>query len=79
MILLNVKNVKSIFNELDYPNISRFYNNFIQLPKMQKYLNSIFYTLPYTNKSARFGSGLNGSTWNHNIQIDKTPVDIIID
>ena len=73
------KNIKSIFDELGYPNISKFYNNFIQLPKMQKYLNSIFYTLPYTNKSARFGSGLNGNTWNHNIQIDKTPVDIIID
>jgi len=73
------KSIKSIFNELGYPNISKFYNNFIQLPKMQKYLNSIFYTLPYTNKSARFGSGLNGNTWNHNIQIDKTPVDIIID
>ena len=73
------KNKKNIFNELGYPNISKFYNNFIQLPKMQKYLNSIFYTLPYTNKSARFGSGLNGNTWNHNIQIDKTPVDIIID
>ena len=75
---VNDKNVKSIFNELGYPNISKFYNNFIQLPKMQKYLNSIFYTLPYTNKSARFGSGLNGNSWNHNIQIDKTPVDIII-
>ena len=73
------KSIKSIFNELGYPNISNFYNNFIQLPKMQKYLNSIFYTLPYTNKSARFGSGLNGNTWKHNIQIDKTPVDIIID
>ena len=75
---VNDKNIKNIFNKIGYPNISKFYNNFIQLPKMQKYLNSIFYTLPYTNKSARFGSGLNGNTWNHNIQIDKTPVDIII-
>ena len=72
------KNKKNIFNELGYPNISRFYNNFIQLPKMQKYLNSIFYTLPYTNKSARFGSGIKGDTWNHTSQVDETPVEIII-
>jgi len=72
------KNIKNIFNELGYPNISKFYNNFIQLPKMQKYLNSIFYTLPYTNKSARFGSGIKGETWNHSSQIDKTPVEVVI-
>ncbi len=75
---VNEKNNKNIFNELYYPNISKFYNNFIKLPKMQKYLNSIFYKLPYTNKSARFGSGINGNTWNHNTQIDETPVEIII-
>ena len=72
------KNIKNIFNELGYPNISKFYNNFIQLPKMQKYLNSIFYTLPYTNKSARFGSGIKGETWNHSSQIDKTPLEVVI-
>ena len=72
------KNIKNIFNELGYPNISKFYNHFIQLPKMQKYLNSIFYTLPYTNKSARFGSGIKGETWNHSSQIDKTPVEVVI-
>ena len=72
------KSEKNIFNELGYPNVSKFYNNFIMLPKMQKYLNSIFYTLPYTNKSARFGSGINGNTWNHNTQIDETPVEIVI-
>ena len=72
------KNKKNIFNELGYPNISKFYNNFIQLPKMQKYLNSIFYTLPYTNKSARFGSGIKGDTWNHTSQVDETPVELII-
>ena len=75
---VNDKNIKNIFNELDYPNISKFYNNFIQLPKMQKYLNSIFYKLPYTNKSARFGSGTKGDTWDHHRQIDETPKEIII-
>ena len=72
------KKKKNIFNELGYPNISKFYNNFINLPKMQKYLNSIFYTFPYTNKSARFGSGINGNTWIHDTQIDKTPEEVII-
>ena len=71
-------NNKNIFSEIGYPNISKFYNNFIELPKMQKYLNSIFYKLPFTNKSARFGSGINGDTWNHNSQIDETPLEIII-
>ena len=75
---VNDKNIKNIFNELDYPNISKFYNNFIQLPKMEKYLNSIFYKLPYTNKSARFGSGTQGDTWDHHRQIDETPKEIII-
>ena len=75
---VNDKNIKNIFNELGYPNISKFYNNFIQLPKMQKYLNSIFYKLPYTNKSARFGSGTQGDTWDHHRQIDDTPKEIII-
>ena len=75
---VNDKNIKNIFNELGYPNISKFYNNFIQLPKMQKYLNSIFYKLPYTNKSARFGSGTQGDTWDHHRQIDETPKEIII-
>jgi len=75
---VNDKNIKNIFNELGYPNISKFYNNFIQLPKMEKYLNSIFYKLPYTNKSARFGSGTQGDTWGHHRQIDETPKEIII-
>ena len=75
---VNNKDNKNIFNELGYPNISKFYNNFIQLPKMQKYLNSIFYTLPFTNKSARFGSGVNGDTWSHGSQKDETEAEIII-
>ena len=72
------KNHKNIFNELGYPNISKFYNNFIQLPNMKKYFNSIFYTLPYTNKSAKFGSGINGDTWNHKTQTDETSEEIVI-
>ncbi len=72
------KNIINIFNELGYPNISKFYNHFIELPKMQKYLNSIFYKLPYTNKSARFGSGISGNIWDHKTQIDETPEEIII-
>ena len=75
---VNNKNIKNIFYELGYPNVSKFYNNFIQLPKMQKYLNSILYKLPYTNKSARFGSGENGSKWNINKQVDTTPANLII-
>jgi glutathione S-transferase len=72
------KNHKNIFNELGYPNISKFYNSFIQLPKMKKYFNSIFYKLPYTNKSAKFGSGINGDTWNHKTQTDETSEEIVI-
>ena len=72
------KNHKNIFNELGYPNISKFYNNFIQLPNMKKYFNSIFYKLPYTNKSAKFGSGINGDTWNHKTQTDETSAEIVI-
>ena len=71
------KNHKNIFNELGYPNISKFYNSFIQLPKMKKYFNSIFYKLPYTNKSAKFGSGINGDTWNHKTQTDETSEEIV--
>ena len=44
------ENFKKIFNELGYPNISKFYNHFIQLPKMQKYFNSILDTI----KSKKF-------------------------
>ena len=75
---VNDKKNKNIFDELGYPNIGHFYNHFIKLPKMQKYLNSIFYKLPYTNKSARFGSGINGETWDHNTQKDETSLEILI-
>ena len=45
---------------------------------MQKYFNSKLYKFPYTNKSAKFGSGKNGITWDHNKEIDSTPEEIII-
>jgi len=76
--LVNEKNNKKILSESGYPNLNRFYNHFINLSKMKKYLNSIFYKLPYTNKSANFGSGIKGNKWNVNIQKDITPDEVII-
>ena len=75
---INDSNDDDLFVELGYPNIANFYTKFKQLPKMQKYLNSILYKLPYTNKSANFGSGINGSTWDPNTQKDNTPNEINI-
>ena len=69
---------ETIFEKLGYPHVSKFYNNFKKLPKMQKYFNSLLYKLPYTNKSANFGSGINGNSWDHKNQIDETPAEIII-
>ena len=75
---LNHYNDDDLFGELGYPNIANFYTKFKQLPKMQKYFNSILYKLPYTNKSANFGSGIKGNRWNSLIQTDRTPEEIII-
>ena len=72
------KDNKKILANVGYPYLNNYYNHFINLSKMQKYFNSIFYTLPYTNKSANFGSGIKGNKWNHQKQIDKTPSEIII-
>ena len=69
---------EDLFSEVGYPNIGRFYSKFKQLPKMKKYFNSILYKLPYTNKSANFGSGINGNTWDPRTQKDETPEEIII-
>ena len=60
------------------PNLSNFYQNFVNLPKMQKYYKSVFYKLPYTNKSANFGSGIKGNKWDAKNQLDETPKEIII-
>ena len=69
---------ENFFEKLGYPYVSKFYNNFKKLHKMQKYLNSQLYKLPYTNKSANFGSGIKGNTWDHKNQIDETPRELII-
>ena len=76
-----VKNINSdnFFEQLGFPLVSKFFLNFKTLPKMQKYFNSILYKFPYTNKSAKFGSGKNGITWDHNKEIDSTPEEIIIE
>ena len=72
------KDNKKILANAGYPYLNNYYNHFINLPKMKKYFNSIFYTFPYTNKSANFGSGIKGNKWNHHKQIDTTPSEIII-
>ena len=76
-----VKNINSdnFFEQLGFPLVSKFFLNFKTLPKMQKYFNSILYKFPYTNKSAKFGSGKNGITWDHDKDIDSTPEEIIIE
>ena len=45
---------------------------------MQKYFDSILYKLPFTNKSANFGLGIKGNTWDPFTQKDETPEEIII-
>ena len=69
----------NVFALLKYPLISDFFNNFKQLPKMQKYFKSELYNLPFTNKGAKFGSGKSGITWNPSIDNDTTPDEIIIE
>ena len=69
----------NVFALLKYPLISDFFNNFKQLPKMQKYFESELYKLPFTNKGAKFGSGKSGITWDPSIDTDTTPDEIIIE
>ena len=69
----------NVFDLLKYPLISDFFNNFKQLPKMQKYFESELYKLPFTNKGAKFGSGKSGITWNPSIDTDITPDEIIVE
>ena len=68
----------NVFNLAGYPLISEFFNNFKLLPKLQKYINSELYKLPFTNKGAKFGSGKSGITWNPAIDTDTTQEEIII-
>ena len=76
-----VKDAKdeNIFELAGFPLVSDFFNNFIQLPKLQKYINSELYKLPFTNKGAKFGSGKSGITWDPAIDTDTTPEEIIIE
>ncbi len=76
-----VKDAKdeNIFELAGFPLVSDFFNNFIQLPKLQKYINSELYKLPFTNKGAKFGSGKSGITWDPVIDNDTTPEEIIIE
>ena len=69
----------NVFALLKYPLISDFFNNFKELPKMQKYFESELYKLPFTNKGAKFGSGKSGITWNPSIDTDTTPDEIIVE
>ena len=69
----------NVFAVLEYPLISDFFNNFKQLPKMQKYFESELYKLPFTNKGAKFGSGKSGITWDPSIDTDITPDEIIVE
>ena len=76
--LNRIKNDDKILSVAGYSKLNKFFIDFKNLPKMKKYFNSILYKLPYTNKSANFGSGSKGNSWNTN-QIDETPFEVIID
>ena len=76
--LVDEKNDDKILSAAGYSKLNKFFIDFKNLPKMKKYFNSILYKLPYTNKSANFGSGSKGNSWNTN-QIDETPFEVIID
>ena len=76
--LMDEKNDDKILSAAGYSKLNKFFIDFKNLPKMKKYFNSILYKLPYTNKSANFGSGSKGNSWNTN-QIDETPFEVIID
>ncbi len=72
------QNNDEILSAVGYPKLNKFFIDFKSLPKMSKYFNSILYSLPYTNKSANFGSGIKGNKWDIKIQTDNTPFEIIL-
>ena len=76
--LVDETNDDKILSTLGFPKLNKFFIDFKHLPKMKKYFNSILYSLPYTNKSANFGSGIKGNKWDINHQIDNTPFEIIV-
>ena len=76
--LVDETNDDKILSTVGFPKLNKFFIDFKHLPKMKKYFNSILYSLPYTNKSANFGSGIKGNKWDINHQIDNTPFEIIV-
>ena len=76
--LVDETNDDKILSTVGFPKLNKFFIDFKNLPKMKKYFNSILYSLPYTNKSANFGSGIKGNKWDINHQIDNTPFEIIV-
>jgi len=76
--LVNETNDDKILSAVGFPKLNNFFIDFKNLPKMKKYFNSTLYSLPYTNKSANFGSGIKGNKWDINHQIDNTPFEIIV-
>ena len=76
--LVDEQNNDEILSAVGYPKLNKFFIDFKSLPKMSKYFNSILYSLPYTNKSANFGSGIKGNKWDIKIQTDNTPFEIIL-
>ena len=76
--LVDERKDDKILSTVGFPKLNKFFIDFKNLPKMKKYFNSILYSLPYTNKSANFGSGIKGNKWDINHQIDNTPFEIIV-
>ena len=71
-------NNEEIYKSIGFPNVSKFYNEFKKLPKMQKYFNSELYKLPYQNKSALFSSDNQSKRWDPNKEIDNVQSEILI-
>lgn len=45
------------------PLLSTYYNGWLQLPKNQKYLNSVLRAAPLNNMNAKFGGTCSGARW----------------
>jgi len=76
--LVDETNDDKILSAVGFPKLNQFFIALKALPKMKKYFNSILYKLPYTNKSANFGSGYKGNSWKTD-QTDETPFEVMID
>ena len=69
---------EEIYKSIGFPCLSKFYNAFKELPKMQKYFNSELYKLPYQNKAALFSSENQSIRWDPNKDIDNAQAEILI-